>query len=159
MRKTSLQPISDAVSKILILGTLPGEKSLELQQYYAHPRNRFWKFLANAFSSDCPTEYSEKTDWLKKHKVALWDVAHSAIRQGSLDSNIRHAESNDLIKFLSEHPSIEKIAFNGQKAEKLYDRHFTRQNACQYISLPSSSPANTRFTYDQLQNEWGKLIK
>ena len=157
MLKKSLLPISAPDSTILILGTLPGEKSLELQQYYAHPRNRFWKFLENAYNSNVPINYAEKIKWLKNNKIALWDVAHSAERLGSLDANMKQVEPNDLIDFLGKYPSIQRIAFNGQKAEKLYDKYFTRTASYSFISLPSSSPANTRFTYAQLQADWLKL--
>jgi hypoxanthine-DNA glycosylase len=157
MIKRSLPPIAHPEATILILGTSPGEKSLELQQYYAHPRNRFWKLLENTFNSDIPSNYAEKVKWLKNHKIALWDVAHCAIRQGSLDANMKQVEPNDLIDFLAKHPSIQMVAFNGQKAEKLFDKYFIRTSSYSFVSLPSSSPANTRFTQVQLQADWLKL--
>ena len=87
---SSFPPIINNESKILILGSIPGIKSLEMQQYYAHPQNKFWKIIFDLFSEDFTTDYSERIKILEKYHVALWDVIDTCERKGSLDSEIRN---------------------------------------------------------------------
>ena len=86
---TSFAPIIDDKSKVLILGTMPGGKSLEKQQYYANPRNQFWKIIDNLFDETLPTDYEKKINFLKDKRIALWDVLKACSREGSLDANIK----------------------------------------------------------------------
>ena len=88
-RSKSFLPIIDKETKILILGSLPGKKSLELREYYGHPRNRLWEILAHLTNNEIPQNYERKKEFLFKYNIGLWDVAHSAYREGSLDSNIK----------------------------------------------------------------------
>lgn len=157
--KTSFAPISKNNTEILILGTMPGEKSLQLEEYYAHSRNKFWKILSTITNEPIPGEYSEKLELLQKTKVGIWDVAHSAYRKGSLDSNIQNEVPNDVPGFIKKHPNLKVIAFNGPKAESLFDKYFERNSDLTYVSLPSSSPANTGFTFEALSSRWEKILK
>ena len=118
MQKQGLQPLAGTNPKILILGSLPGDESLRRQEYYGNPRNMFWDVMSGILGEDAPENYLEKVKYLTRHNMALWDVLHSAEREGSLDANIQNEEFNDLEGFLSENPSIEIIATNGGKAEK-----------------------------------------
>lgn len=156
--KTSFDPISNPNTEILILGSMPGDKSLELAEYYGHPRNRFWKIIANITNDIIPTTYEEKKKLLIKHNIGVWDVAHKAIRKGSLDSAIESEEPNDLSTFISEHKNLKVIGFNGLKSESLFNKYFSRKTGIKYIVLPSSSPANAGITFEQICNAWSQLI-
>lgn len=156
--KTSFLPIADKDTEILILGTMPGEKSLLLQEYYAHPRNKFWKIISSVTKEAIPSIYKEKQEFLLKNKIGVWDVAHSANRKGSLDSAIQNEVPNDIPGFIKSQPKLKVIAFNGAKAESLFDTYFDRSRNITYVSLPSSSPANTGFTLEALRERWEKIL-
>lgn len=156
--KTSFVPISNADTTILILGTIPGDKSLELGEYYGHARNRFWKIISTITNNDLPMTYSGKKDLLLKSKIGIWDVAHNANRKGSLDSAIENPEPNDLDGFIARHVNLKVIGFNGTKAQALFDKHFKKKSGIKYISLPSTSPANTGIDFDTICKQWRQLI-
>lgn len=156
--KTSFAPISDKDTQILILGSIPGDKSLELQEYYGHPRNRFWKVISNITCQKEPISYSEKKALLLNSKIGLWDIAHSAQRKGSLDSAIQNEVPNDILSFISHHSGIKVIGFNGKKAEAMYHKYFEKADNILYISLPSTSPANASMQLEQLCEKWKQLV-
>src|SRR5690606_7265899 len=133
--KTSFLPIANKDTEILILGTMPGEKSLLLKEYYAHPRNKFWTILSSITKEPLPSTYKEKESFLLKNKLGIWDVAHSANRKGSLDSAIQNEVPNDIPGFIESHPNLKVIAFNGAKAESLFDKYFERLGNITYVSL------------------------
>lgn len=157
--KTSFEPIADNNSTILILGSLPGDKSLELQEYYGHPRNRFWKIIASITQSDLPLTYNAKKELLLKSKIGIWDVAHKANRKGSLDSFIKDVEPNNISGFIENHLNLKVIGFNGSKSQSLYDRYFTRKHSIKYISLPSSSPANASISFENICKKWSEILE
>jgi hypoxanthine-DNA glycosylase len=157
--KISFGPISSSDTCILILGTMPGDKSIELNEYYGHPRNKFWKIISTITNNDLPTSYSDKKSLLLKTKIGIWDVAHTVNRQGSLDNAIQDEEPNDLTTFISKHKELKVIGFNGTKAETLFDKYFTRQKETAYISLPSTSPANTGINFDSMCKHWQLVLK
>lgn len=156
--KTSFDPISNTETRILILGTLPSEISLEIGEYYAHPRNRFWKIISTITNNDLPPTYFDKKDLLLKSKIGIWDVVHKANRKGSLDSAIQAEEPNDLDNFTANHKNLRLIAFNGTKSEALFDKYFDRGNHLKYISLPSSSPANAGIDFDNICKLWRQIL-
>lgn len=156
--KTSFDPISNVDTTILILGTMPGDKSLELGEYYAHPRNRFWKIIATITEEDFPLTYADKKELLLKSKIGIWDVAHKVRREGSLDSAIEDELPNDLAGFFNNHKNLKIIGFNGTKAQAIYDKFFERQPDLEYILLPSTSPANTRVNFDSICSEWKPIF-
>jgi hypoxanthine-DNA glycosylase len=156
--KTSFDPISNADTTILILGTMPGDKSLELGEYYGHSRNRFWKIISTITDNDMPLTYTDKKALLHKTKIGIWDVAHKANRKGSLDSAIEDEEPNDLDNFISRHKNLKVIAFNGTKSEALFDKYFDRKSSLKYISLPSTSPANTGIDFDSICKLWRQIL-
>lgn len=155
--KTSLSPIENSSIQILILGTLPGEISLKLQEYYAHPRNRFWKIISVVTNQHLPSLYSERKTFLIKNRIGLWDVLHSASRMGSLDSRIRNGIPNDLEIFIKQHKNLKVIGFNGKESEKQYDRFFLRNKKIRYISLPSTSPANSNLHMEEIILRWQEI--
>ncbi|MCW2120007.1 DNA-deoxyinosine glycosylase [Flavobacterium sp. 7A] len=155
--KSSFQPISQPNTEILILGSLPGDKSIEVNEYYGHPRNRFWKIIATISNKELPKNYNDKLALLQKLKIGLWDVAQRANRSGSLDSAIKDEEPNDIDSFLIDHPNLKIIAFNGRTSEALFNKYFDKKKNLKYISLPSTSPANARFSFDALCISWRQL--
>ena len=147
--KHSLAPIVSPASQVLILGTLPGERSLAAGAYYAHPRNQFWPIMASLFGADPGGDPAERATFVQRHRLALWDVLHSAERAGSLDSAIIRPEPNDFATFLAAYPAIRAIALNGTKARDLFDRQCwpdlapELQARLSVHTLPSTSPAHT----------------
>jgi hypoxanthine-DNA glycosylase len=156
--KTSFAPISNTDTTILILGTIPGDKSLELGEYYGHSRNRFWKIISTITGNDLPLTYSDKKELLIKSKIGIWDVAHKANRKGSLDSAIEDEEPNDLDSFITRHKNLKVIGFNGTKSQALFDKYFDRKNGLKYFSLPSTSPANTGIDFDNICKLWRQIL-
>lgn len=154
MFKKSFAPIIPEKSKLLILGSLPGDKSLQENQYYAHPQNRFWKTLALLLSAPIPLDYASRVDLLHQHHIALWDVCEAAIRKGSMDTDILEESPNKIDQLLQDNPDIKAVCFNGQKAQKLFDKYFKRTAGIQYITLPSTSPANAGFNQERLLGAW-----
>ena len=156
--KTSFDPISNADTTVLILGTMPGDRSLELGEYYGHPRNKFWKIISTITDNDLPQTYADKKALLLKTKIAIWDVAHKANRKGSLDSAIEDEEPNDLDSFIARHKNLKVIGFNGTKSETLFDKYFDREKGLKYVSLPSTSPANTGIDFDNICKVWRQIL-
>lgn len=153
----SFSPSVDSKSKILILGSMPGVKSLSEQQYYAHPQNRFWKVMGKICNCENLSEldYKTKLSVLLANKFALWDVIKSCSRDGSLDSNIKNEQPNDIPALLRQYPNINAICLNGNKSYSAFKKHFpdllNRYKCCK---LPSTSPANARYNLEHLLAEW-----
>ena len=157
--KQSFEPFSEPDSTVLILGSLPGDKSLALSQYYGHPQNRFWKVIASITGKELPSDYADKKQLLRNNKIAIWDVAHSAHRKGSLDSAIENVLPNDLNTFIAQHKKLKTIAFNGLKAKALYDKYFERDKTISYLQLPSTSPANAGINFEAICAAWKQILE
>ena len=155
----SFEPVIFNDTEILVLGSLPGKKSIELNQYYGHPRNRMWNILSKIINSEISTDYASKKLFLKKYKIGLWDVAHSAERKGSLDSNIKREIPNDIQSLLIDFPSIKVIGFNGKKSEIMFNKFFKPISSLKYVPLPSSSPANMAISFEDICGRWSELLK
>ena len=156
MPKHSFPPVADDNCRLLILGSIPGEESLRLQQYYAHPRNAFWRILDENLTRK---SYKEKCAFLLEHNIALWDVLKSAERIGSLDSAIRYEVPNDFPFFLKNHPGIQRICFNGKKAQSSFRKYFAGLYlAYDCVSLPSSSPAYT-LAFEKKKEIWREILR
>lgn len=144
-RKRCFDPVVNAQTRLLVLGSLPGEKSLALQEYYGNRQNRFWSLMSDVTQADLvPLDYAARLGTLLALRVGLWDVVAEAHRPGSLDSNIRDRNDNDLLALIARLPELTTIAFNGGTAAKLglkvLGRHAARYRI---VQLPSSSPAHT----------------
>ena len=150
-------PVMDINCQILILGTFPSVKSRENDFYYGHPQNRFWKMLSQVFAENVPQTVAEKKAFLLRHHIALWDVIAHCDIVGSGDSSIRNAVPNDLAQVLL-HAPIQRILLNGQTAGKLFEKHH-KGIEIQYDILPSTSPANAKWTLDLLVGAWCKKLK
>lgn len=149
MKRTSLSPVSRPDARILILGSMPGTLSLHEQQYYAQPRNAFWQVMGELFGAGRDEPYASRLEILKDRRIALWDVLASCYRPGSLDADIRKGDAvaNDFDAFLSGHPDIRRVYFNGATACRFYERLVVPGLAVpdgrlHYERLPSTSPAN-----------------
>ncbi|MEF9949793.1 MAG: DNA-deoxyinosine glycosylase [Mucinivorans sp.] len=156
--KHSFLPLDDPQAEILILGSMPSDRSISLQQYYGHPQNRFWRVMAWLAASDLPAAYPDRCAMLRVHHIALWDVVCSARRVGSLDSAISDERVNDIAAFVAWHPFLRVIVFNGRKAEQLYDRYFDRFCGLRYCSLPSTSAANAGQGLVILCERWSVIL-
>jgi len=159
MKKFSFPPIVDENSKVLILGTMPGERSLAQSQYYANPQNQFWKILSFVTGYNFSISYDEKKELLLKNKIAIWDVLMHCEREGSLDVNISDEVPNDFKKFLSDYPSVDCVFFNGGKASKLFDKYDLAISGKVYKILPSTSSANTSMTFNEKATIWKDEIR
>jgi hypoxanthine-DNA glycosylase len=155
LRKRCFDPVVDQQTRLLVLGSLPGEQSLAVQQYYANRQNKFWLLMSEVIGVELvPLAYEARLQTLLMHGVGLWDVVAEAHRPGSLDSAIRHRDDNDLPGLLARYPGIEAIAFNGGTATKLGMKVLGEQAARYRIfSLPSSSPAYT-LSYAEKSRLW-----
>jgi hypoxanthine-DNA glycosylase len=139
------------------LGTLPSKKSLEIQQYYGHPRNSFWKILFALFNATFTSNYDIKKSLVLDNKIAIWDACYTAIRKGSLDSAIKEENPNRINELIAGNPSICTIAFNGQKAYQLYDKYFPKFENINYLTLLSTSPANAKYSFEEKLTDWSQI--
>ena len=154
-RKASVAPVADARTRLLVLGSLPGEASLARSQYYAHPQNQFWRLIGAVIGRELAAlPYEERLQALLTAGVGLWDVVRSARRAGSLDTAIRDHEPNALPALCAALPDLRAVAFNGGKASELGRRVLTAGPAL--VTLPSSSPAYT-LAYAQKLAQWEAL--
>ena len=156
--KTCFDPVIYPDSKILILGTMPGEKSLELQEYYGNRGNQFWRLLFTLFNEGMTQDYNLKLDLLQRHRIAVWDVLEGCEREGSLDSNIKREVPNDLIGFYERYPNISHVFFSSKNAAAYYDRYIGRTQGIAYETLPSPSGANATRSFAEKLAEWKQKI-
>jgi len=163
---TGFNCVADVNSKILILGSMPGAISLKHQQYYAHPRNAFWKIMESLYGIPLEDEYGVRLERLKQNGIALWDVVHQCVRPGSLDSKIQSnsVQVNDFKTLFEFSPSISKVYFNGAKSAELYKKSVLKtvldsSESLQYIQLPSTSPANAKLSFHQKLHEWQQITR
>lgn len=157
----SFAPIVDEHSIILILGSMPGIKSLEQQEYYAHPQNRFWRLLALLLQEDVPQDYSAKQALLHKHHIALWDTLGYCERVGSLDNNIKNEAPNAVAELAGELPHLQAVVCNGGKAGAAFKKYFAKKMSerVQIFYLPSTSPANARLRLEDLAEQWQVILQ
>ncbi|SKB92073.1 G/U mismatch-specific uracil-DNA glycosylase [Soonwooa buanensis] len=155
-RISSFPPVINKDSEILILGSIPGVKSLEMQEYYAHPQNKFWTIIFELFNEDFTKDYQQKLQILKKNKIALWDVIDSCERKGSLDSEIKNETGNDILKLLKDYPNLKIIFCNGQKSYKNLIKTFGKNIEIPIVALPSTSPLHT-ISFDKKLKVWQQI--
>lgn len=153
--KIGLEPWVGVNPKVLILGTLPSDKSLENQAYYCSPTNSFWRIMRELFDDNL--EHNNKL-FITSCGIALWDCIKSGERKGSLDSNFNEETliPNDIREFLLQYPSIKTIVFNGQKAERFFEKYCRNAN-CETITLVSTSSMASK-PFDYKLSQWS-IIK
>ena len=157
MRKAAFAPVVDADTRLLILGSLPGDASLKAGQYYGHPRNGFWRLLSPVVARDLVSlSYPDRLAALREAGVGLWDVLASARRPGSLDGAIREATANPLRDYIATHPRLRAVAFNGKTAARLGRLAIGDLDGIELIDLPSSSPAYT-IAFEEKVKRWAML--
>ena len=144
-RKRCFDPVVDARTRLLILGSLPGDASLAQQQYYGHKQNKFWELLGAVLNVDLRVlRYDARLAALREHGVGLWDVIAQAERVGSLDAAICNASHNALIDLVETLPNLRAIGFNGGTAARIGRKQLRANTASlSLLDLPSSSPAHT----------------
>ena len=152
----TFKPIYSKDSKILILGSIPSVVSREDNFYYAHPKNRFWKIISKIYNEKIPTTKEEKTKLILNNNLAIYDVIKSCDIEGSADSSIKNVKLNNL-DLLIQKSKIEKIIFNGNKAYELYNKYETNKFSNTKV-LPSTSPANARYSFEKLYKMWFKEL-
>lgn len=163
-RQDGFPPVVCDESKVLILGSLPSRKSIELQQYYGHPQNQFWRIMGELFGAGPNRPYGDRVNVLLRSGVAVWDVLESSVRRGSMDASIdaSNASANDFAAFLASYSNIHTICFNGRKSEQLFQRlaHSAAaqaENDLSYVSLPSTSPAHAAMSFAEKLERWNTV--
>ncbi len=155
-------PIASPDARILILGSLPSQRSLEVSQYYAHPRNAFWRIMGELVGAT--GAYPDRCRRLTDRGIAVWDVLRSSVRPGSLDADIRMdtARPNDFAGFFAEYPDVRKVCFNGRKAEDIYRRlvlPVLDAPSHELGSLPSTSPAHAAMSFAKKLEIWRSMLE
>lgn len=153
----SIEPVFDAESRVLILGTMPSPKSREVQFYYGHPQNRFWRVLAAVLGEEVPQSVPEKKAMLLRHRIALWDVLAECEITGASDSSIRNPVANDLSVIL-DHAPVQAVFTTGATAWKLYTRLQKPHIRIEAVRLPSTSPANCAVKMEALTEAYKAIL-
>jgi hypoxanthine-DNA glycosylase len=155
---TGLPPLVSANTRVLVLGSFPGVRSLQTQQYYGHPQNHFWRILEAIWPDSprgiCVASYEIRRAWLLERGLGLWDVYASCERTGSLDSAIRNAVPNNIAAL--QLPHLAAIAHNGGESFK-HARH-TRTLGVPVYKLPSTSPANASWSFERKLAAWREVM-
>ncbi len=152
------EPVYNKNSKILILGSFPSIRSREVNFYYGHPQNRFWKILENIFNEKIENDIEKKKEFLISHNIALWDTVSKCDITGSSDSSIKNVKVNDILKIIN-NSNISLICCNGNTSYKLFMKYFKDKiTKIPIVCLPSSSPANAKFSLDNLTIIWKNYI-
>jgi hypoxanthine-DNA glycosylase len=144
VRHASFAPHAYPDARLLILGSLPGARSLAERRYYAHPTNQFWRLVGEVIDRPLAAmDYDDRLAALRGARIGLWDVIRTAERRSSSDSAIRGVEAQDLAALVATLPELRMIAFNGGKAAAIGRRQLPTLEGVTMIDLPSSSAANT----------------
>lgn len=154
--KRGFPPVVDAATRVLILGSLPGEASLAAGQYYGNPRNAFWRLMERVLDAPLVAlAYEDRLAALLGRGVGLWDVIAEAERPGSLDAAIRDPAANDLLALIQTLADLKVVAFNGGTAARLGGKLLG--DRVDTLALPSSSPAHAARSFEQKAEAWGQL--
>jgi hypoxanthine-DNA glycosylase len=156
-RKSSFPPVVAPDTRVLVLGSLPGEQSLAAGRYYAHPRNRFWHLIGTVIGTDLESlGYEGRLAALRAARVGLWDTVASARRAGSVDAAIRDAAHNPLRELAASLPGLRAVGFNGQASARIGMPQLAESGEA-LIPLPSSSPANASIPLARKEKLWAAL--
>jgi hypoxanthine-DNA glycosylase len=157
--KQGLPPVTGPETRVLILGSLPGDVSLARRQYYGHPQNLFWRLMGEVLEEPlAPLAYENRLARLAARGVGLWDVVARARRQGSLDAALRETEANDLEAFVAGLPRLRAVGFNGGASTRIGGAALASQaGRLALIPLPSSSPAYAAMSFPAKAERWSAL--
>lgn len=164
MKSFGFEAVAAPDARVLILGTLPGAVSLACGQYYAQPRNAFWKIMEELIGASPTLPYEKRVECLIAKRLALWDVCARAQRVGSLDAAIKKMQPNDFTTFLLTHPEVTLICFNGAKAAAFFRRHVSPTLAppaslIRQAVLPSTSPAHATVSFENKVAAWRAALQ
>ncbi len=157
----SFAAVCNIDARVLILGSMPGKKSLLQNQYYAHPLNTFWKIMGELLGANPNLPYQERLRILQSSGIALWDVLASCERESSLDAHIRKESANDFASFFAQHQQVTQVFFNGSKAEQCFKKFVKDIQALPPLTfhrLPSTSPAHAGMRYEEKLQAWRVII-
>lgn len=161
-RICSFPPLAKKDARVLILGSMPGVASLDAQQYYAHPRNLFWPIMGELVGAGPDLPYAERIRVLQAHRIAVWDVLQSCVREGSLDSAIAEEVPQDFRGFFKAHPDVEYVFFNGGKARQSFQRYVAKTldniEQLHFELLPSTSPAHAARSFAEKTQIWSRIL-
>ena len=159
-------PIVNFGANVLVVGSLPSQKSIETSEYYAHPQNAFWRIMGELFGADCDVSYAEKIDMLKANNIAIWDVLAASVRPGSMDAHIDLSRSkpNDFMSFLKMYSDIRLMCFNGQKAATMFgdmvlSEHCELCSGLRFETLPSTSAAFASMSFEEKLRKWAIVLQ
>nr|QGT51158.1 DNA-deoxyinosine glycosylase [uncultured Firmicutes bacterium] len=150
-------PLYDENSRILILGSFPSVKSREVNFFYGHPQNRFWKMLAGVLNCDVPQTIEEKRGMVLAHHIAMWDAIAACEIEGSSDSSIKRAQANDFTPIFQT-ANIRAVFTNGQQAHKMYEKYCAKNYDVPEFCMPSTSPANAAWSLPKLIAQWHSIL-
>jgi hypoxanthine-DNA glycosylase len=158
IRKSAFPPVVSLETRVLILGTLPGEASLATLRYYAHPRNQFWRLVGEVIEREdlASLDYAARVATLREAGIGIWDTIASAVRAGSLDAAIREAEHAPLADLVTTLPALRAVAFNGGTSARI-GRKLLAGASVHLIDLPSSSPAYAAMSFAEKRRRWLEL--
>jgi TDG/mug DNA glycosylase family protein len=151
-----LDPVTGLSPRVLILGSFPSQKSLLHLEYYGNPQNHFWKIMKTLFAIDVSLPYATRLELVRQNHIALWDVVGSCSRPGSADARISHPVFNDIAGFAAGHPTLRLVVLNGSTAARFYTK-ITEIPKIPFKALPSTSPANTRYTLAEKTELWSVI--
>jgi hypoxanthine-DNA glycosylase len=153
-----LAPVVGPATRLLVLGSFPSEASLAAQQYYAHPRNHFWRILSAIWGVDLVAmPYAKRIGEVRRRGLGIWDVYARCRRRGSLDAAIEDAEHNALAALVARTPRLEAIAHNGGESARAM--RITRTLGVAVHRLPSTSPANASWSFERKLAAWRAVFR
>lgn len=153
-----LEPVYNADSRLLILGSFPSVKTRQYGFYYGNPLNRFWPLLATLFHEYTPETIAERRAFLLRHHIAMYDSIYQCDIAGSSDATIRHVIPSDLQPLFAAAP-IHRVYCNGATAYRYYQRYHAQKTGIPGVKLPSTSPANARYRLDDLVEAWKAILE
>ena len=158
--KSAFAPVVAPDTRVLVLGSLPGDASLRAERYYAHPQNQFWRLIGGVIGRDLgPLDYAARLAALLEARIGLWDSVARARRHGSLDTAIRDVEPAPLADLARTLPALRAVGFNGGASARIGRRQFAADSPLAFVQLASSSPAYCRVTWQEKQESWNALRK
>lgn len=161
-RSEGFPPIADPQARVLVLGSLPGQRSIADGRYYAHPQNAFWRIMRELVGAE--GSYEARCNALLENRIAVWDVLYESVRPGSMDASIQldTAQPNDFERFFDVHRQVNRVCFNGRKAAAMFARFIgvdAEAPGRDYLTLPSTSPAFASMSFDDKLELWQQAFE
>lgn len=151
----SFAAVTDENTRILVVGTMPGEASLKAGEYYAYKYNHFWPIIFSLFNGgEALTCYEDKLSLLLSARIGLWDSLKNCRRRGSLDKDIKEEKPNNFKLLFKNRPGIKRVVFNGQAAKRFFTAHNPLEDGREYLLMPSTSPANASKSFEEKLSLW-----